>query len=338
MKEWLEILLRGEALGADRTEAAFEALLDRPASDAQIAAFLVALRMAGFSAPEVEGAARVLRKRAIPMDLHDLDPIDIVGTGGDGSSTFNISTAAAIVCAAAGVKVAKHGNVSVSSKSGSADVLRELGIAIDASPEVVAHSIREAGIGFLFARLYHPAMKQVAKARAELGVRTIFNVLGPLCNPASVRRLLLGVYSLELVDVCLGALKNLGTTHAWVVHGHGGLDEIAIKGKTQIAEIRAGMVRTFTVQASDFGLQEGDPSELVVESPRQSADRIRAVLAGKDGSCRIAVVLNAAAALYIAGAAKDIASGARRAQEVIDSGIALSTVERWSHMQGNTSR
>ena len=322
-------VVAGADLSSTEIEAAMDAILGGEASDAQIAAFVVALRMKGESADEIAAAARALRKHCETIQPNVDGPLlDTCGTGGDGLSTFNISTAAALVAAASGVSVAKHGNRAVSSQAGSADVLEALGVRIDLTPERVRQCIEEVGIGFLFAPSHHAAMRHAAPVRRELGVRTLFNLLGPLSNPASATHQVVGVYDGGRVEQLAQALGSLGLTAAWVVHGQGGLDEVSPSGPTAVAELRGGKVRTFEVTPGDFGLPEV-PLELLRggDAPR-NAEIIRGVLDGEQGPARVVVLLNAAAGLCVTGFANDPKVAAERAAEAIDSGAASQTLER----------
>lgn len=324
-------LVAGHDLSADDVEAAMGEILSGEASAAQIAAFVVALRMKGESADEIASAARALRTHGQSIQPKVDGPLlDTCGTGGDGLHTFNISTAAAIVAAAAGVSVAKHGNRAVSSQAGSADVLEALGVQIDLTPTQVQRCIEEVGIGFLFAPSHHAAMRHAAPVRRELGIRTLFNLLGPLSNPASATHQVVGVYDASRVEQLAEALGSLGLTAAWVVHGEGGLDEVSPSGPTRVAQLRDGKVSTFEVTPHDFGLS-GVPMEALRGGDAvRNAEIIREVLAGEPGPARVAVVLNAAAALCVVGAAADPAAAAELAAKAIDSGKALQTLERWA--------
>jgi anthranilate phosphoribosyltransferase len=319
----------GHDLSSTDIEAAMDAILGGEASDAQIAAFVVALRMKGESADEIAAAARALRKHCETIQPNVDGPLlDTCGTGGDGLSTFNISTAAALVAAACGVAVAKHGNRAVSSQAGSADVLEAFGVRIDLTPERVQQCIEEVGIGFLFAPSHHGAMRHAAPVRRELGVRTLFNLLGPLSNPASATHQVVGVYDGGRVEQLAQALGSLGLTAAWVVHGQGGLDEVSPSGATSVAELRGGKVRTFEVTPADFGLPEVPLEALRGGDAPHNAEIIRSVLDGEQGPARIAVLLNAAAGLCVTGVANDPKVAAERAAEAVDSGAASQTLER----------
>jgi anthranilate phosphoribosyltransferase len=327
-------------LGRDETEALFGAIMDGAVSDPLKAALLAALAVKGETAAEIAGAAAAMRRRVVPIPHGRDDLVDTCGTGGDGAGTFNVSTAAALVAAAAGVTVAKHGNRSVSSRSGSADVLAALGVEIALPPEAAARALAEVGIAFLFAPLYHPAMKEVMAVRRELGVRTLFNVLGPLTNPAGARRQLLGVFAPHLVETAARVLADLGSEHALVVHGSDGLDEITTTGPTTIGEARriAGPggpegsearveVRVYTVVPEELGVPRARPEDLVGGSPEDNAAALERVLAGAGGPLADITVLNAGAALYAGGAAASIAEGVVRAREALASGAARERLE-----------
>jgi anthranilate phosphoribosyltransferase len=307
--------------------ASMEALLRPDGSPALAAAWLVALRMKGETPVEIAAAAEALRSRAERVQIRDLDAIDTCGTGGDGADTFNISTVAAFVVAGAGVTVAKHGNRAVSSRSGSADVLDALGVDLDAPVGRVQASIDEERIGFLFAQRHHPAMKHVGPVRRELGVRTVFNLAGPLSNPAGVRRQLVGVYSAELTESLAQTLQLLGAHKAWVVHGADGLDELSLSTTTRVSELRDGEVRTFTVTPKDAGLERAMVVTLKGGDARENAAIALSILRGEAGPRRDAVLLNAAAALVVADRAENLREGAVLAARAIDSGAALGRLE-----------
>jgi len=335
MKEQIAKLVAGQALDAASMEQAMDAVLRGEASEIHIAALLVALRMKGESVDEIAAAARAMRRHAVLVPLQVRGPIvDTCGTGGDGAGSFNISTVAAIAVAACGVTVAKHGNRAASSQSGSADVLDALGVDLGGSPERIARCIEQVGIGFMFARAHHPAMKHVAQVRAELGVRTLFNFLGPLANPAGATHQLLGVGDSARLEVMAEVLCRLGTEGAWVVHGHGGLDEVSLGGRTRVAEVRGGSVRCFELGPEDFGVAVADISALRGGDPAQNAAIARAILAGERGPKRDAVVVNAAAALCAAGVAATPAEGARMAVAVLDDGRASAKLAAWVAFSG----
>jgi anthranilate phosphoribosyltransferase len=287
--------------------------------------------MRGEGAEELAVAASVMREHCVGVKLAPMPVLlDTCGTGGDGRNTFNISTASALVIAACDVPVAKHGNRAASSKVGSADVLEALGVRIDLPPEQVARCIEELGIGFMFARAHHPAMRHVAQVRAELGVRTIFNLIGPLSNPAAPTHQVVGVPSAHLLAPFAEALARLGSRRVWVVLGHGGLDELSLAGPSEVIEVDAGEVRRFSVQPEDFGLRTQNDAGFVVESSAQSAAIIRAVLQGERGAARDVVLLNAAAGLIVAGRAVSFVQATQLAAEAIDSGAAVGKLSLWA--------
>ena len=328
LREQIKLAVEGQHLSRAQSSAALDAMLDGSAPASQMAALLVALRMKGETPDEIAGAAQSLRSRATRVEVSQERLIDTCGTGGDGSQTFNISTASAFVAAAAGARVAKHGNRAVSSKCGSADVLQALGVEVELTPQAVAGCIDEVGIGFLFAPRHHGAMKHVAPVRKELGLRTLFNLLGPLANPAGARRQLMGVYAGKLVPVLAQTLAELGCDRAFVVHGDGGLDEISISGPTLICEVRDGKVRSFEFSPEEAGVARAPLSELRGGDAAQNATLLRGVLQGEPGARRSAVVLNAGAALAAAGVCETIPEGARLAERAIDSGAALDRLEQ----------
>jgi anthranilate phosphoribosyltransferase len=299
-------------------------------SPALTAALLTGLRVKKETIGEIAAAASVMREFSAKVQVNNAENlVDIVGTGGDGAHTFNISTAAMFVVAAAGAKVAKHGNRSVSSKSGSADVLEALGAAIELQPEQVAQCINGTGFGFMFAPIHHPAMKNVAPVRKELGIRTIFNILGPLTNPASAPNILMGVYHPDLCGVQANVMLKLGAQHALVVHGRDGLDEITLADKTLVAELHQGQIREYEIAPEDFGFQRSSLDSLRVESPAQSQAMLLSVLENTQGPARDIVLLNAGAALYAANSAKDIHDGIAMAKAVLDSGAARAKVNEY---------
>lgn len=320
----------GEVLDGATMGAAMEVVLSGEGTPAQIAALAVALRMRGETAAELAAAARVLRRRATPLPIPEgVKLLDTCGTGGDGAGTFNISTTAAIVVAACGVKVAKHGNRAVSSRSGSADLLEVLGVSLDDDPARVAASLDEVGIAFLFAPAFHGAMRHAAPVRRELGIRTFWNLLGPLANPAGASHQLLGVYDPALVTSIAEVLGTLGVEGAWVVHGEGGLDEVSPCGPTRVAVLGSGVVTERTVTPSDFGLAPVALEGLAGGDPERNAEITRDVLGGASGAPRAAVVINAAAALCAGGETVDLREAAQRAAAAIDSGAAAALLQRW---------
>jgi anthranilate phosphoribosyltransferase len=291
-------------------------------SNAQIGAFMAALATKGETFEELAGAARAMRRKAARIQVSASAVVDTCGTGGDGSGTFNISTTTAFVVAGGGVTVAKHGNRSISSRCGSADLVEALGVNITVDPSVVEEAVAEIGIGFLFAPLYHGAMKHAAAARKEVGVRSIFNMLGPLTNPAGANCQLLGVYAPQLTEMFAEALRLLGTRRALVVHGHDGLDEISVCAPTRVTELKDGLIRTYDIDPERFLGRRATPAEVAGGDPARNSEITRGVLAGDKGACRDVVVLNAAAALVAAGKSDTIEAGMRLAAESIDSGSA----------------
>ena len=332
----LEKLTRHEDLTSDEAAAAMREVMEGRAAPAQLAALLSALVMKGERPAEIVGFARTMREHAVKLPNGAGEVFDTCGTGGDRSGTFNISSASALVVAACGVPVAKHGNRSVSSRCGSADVFEQLGVNISASPAAVERSLREARIAFFFAPTFHPSMKHAAPTRRDLGIRTAFNLLGPLTNPAGATRQIVGVPKPELTELMAHALRLLGTTRAWVVHGAEGIDEISIAGYTKVAECRDGAVHTFYIHPSEFGIAKGSAESLKGGDASTNAAIVRDVLAGKPGGPRDVVLLNAGVALFVAGAADSVRAGIARAAEAIDSGAARATLEtmaRLSHAE-----
>ncbi|PYQ32297.1 MAG: anthranilate phosphoribosyltransferase [Acidobacteria bacterium] len=328
ISEAIKKLVERQDLDRQEMHAVFGEMMDGKASDVQKSALLIALRMKGETAEEITGAAMAMRERVTPLNVDGAQVIDTCGTGGDGRGTFNISTIAALVAAGGGALVAKHGNRAVSSSCGSADLLTELGVAIDLDAPRMSEVLRRTGISFLFAPKLHPAMGAVVGVRRELGVRTIFNILGPLTNPAFARRQVLGVYADSLVDVVARVLVALGAQHALVVHGRDGLDEISISAPTRICEVAYGQVRTFDVMPEDLGIQR-QPLEAVRGGDTQmNAAIARAVLGGASGPRADIVAANAGAALYVAGAAPTIREGVALARQAIVSGKAMQKLEQ----------
>jgi anthranilate phosphoribosyltransferase len=316
-----------EHLTRDLARASMEQVLAGEATPAQIGALAVALRMKGESPPEIAGMAEAMRRRVPPLHTRRSPLLDTCGTGGDNAGTFNISTTVAIVTASCGVAVAKHGNRAVSSRTGSADVLESLGVRIDLTPESAGRSLDIVGITFLFAPNYHTALRHASGPRREIGVRTVFNVLGPLTNPAGAGRQLLGVFSDTLVRPVADVLQRLGSERAWVVHGRDGLDELTVFAPTHVAELVDGSVREFDVDPAELGLAHKDRAGVAGGDAPTNAERIRAVLAGEKGAARDVVVLNTAAALVVAGVVADLKSGVAKASDAIDSGAAKSKLE-----------
>ena len=327
IQEALAALLEGESLSRPRCREVMSEIMRGEATPAQIGGFLVALRAKGETADEIAGCAEAMRAHVLAVRPERDDLVDTAGTGGDGGRTFNISTAAALVAAAAGAAVAKHGNRAVSSASGSADVLEALGFELEQQPERIARSIDELGFGFMFAPSHHPAMRHAAPVRRELATRTVFNVLGPLTNPAGARAQVIGVYAPGLVRTVAEVLAQLGARRAFVVHGAFGIDELSPAGPNAVCEVVDGEVRERTIDPRDLGLEPCDPGELAGGSPTENAAAIRAIFAGERGGKRDAVLLNAAGAIAAAGHAEDLAEGLALAREAVDSGTAAARLD-----------
>ncbi|HUB97648.1 MAG TPA: anthranilate phosphoribosyltransferase [Stellaceae bacterium] len=325
-KDLLARVAAGERLDEDASAAAFDAMMSGNATPAQMGGFLMALRVRGETVAEITGAARTMRSKALTIDA-PADAIDTVGTGGDGAGTFNVSTSAAFVVAGCGVPVAKHGNRNFSSKSGSADILMALGVNIDADMSLVRRAIFEAGIGFMMAPRHHGATRHVNPTRVELGTRTIFNLLGPISNPALVKRQLVGVFSPEWVKPIAEVLGQLGSERAWVVHGEG-MDEITIAGTTTVASLDKGKVTTFTVTPEDAGLPRARVADVKGGDPAENAARLHALLEGETGPLRDIVLLNAAAALIVAGKAENLKAGVALGADAIANGRARQALAR----------
>lgn len=331
MTDEFKALIAKAASGASltREEAArgFERMMSGEATPSQMGGLLMALRVRGETVDEITGAVFAMRDKMLRVNAPP-EAIDVVGTGGDASGSYNISTCAAFIVAGAGVPVAKHGNRALSSRSGAADVLGALGVNIELTPDGVGRCIQEAGIGFMFAPAHHPAMKNVGPTRVELGTRTIFNLLGPLSNPAGVRRQMVGVFSRQWVEPLAQVLKNLGSESVWVVHGSDGLDEITLSGPTFVAALENGAVRTFEVAPEDVGLKRQQPETLRGGDAEQNARALADVLKGTKGAFRDVALLNAAAGLVVAGTAKDLKQGVVAAAKSIDSGAAKARLDR----------
>ncbi len=321
-------LVAGTDLTRQQTHMAFGEIMDGRWSEAQIAGLLVALASKGETVDEIAGAAQAMREHVVRIDTAGCDVVDTCGTGGTGLSTFNISTAAAMVCAGAGVKVAKHGNRTNTRASGSANVLEALGVNLDADAECVSRCLAEAGVCFCFAVRCHPAMKYAVPVRKQLGVRTIFNVLGPLTNPAGAETQVMGVFDAKLTEPIARVLAALGSRRVMVVHADDGLDEISITSETQVSELVDGEVTTRKIQPEDFGMTRAKMQDLLIDSAEQSAEIICDVLSGAKGPARDIVLLNAAAALTVAGKADSIAQGVKLAEESIDTGAAKSALDK----------
>jgi anthranilate phosphoribosyltransferase len=317
----------GASLSRDEAAHAFDKMMSGEATPAQMGGLLMALRIRGETVEEITGAVTTMRAKMLRVDAPK-DAVDVVGTGGDAAGSYNISTCAAFIVAGAGVPVAKHGNRALSSRSGAADVLGALGVNIELAPDQIGRCVREAGIGFMFAPAHHPAMKHVGPARVELGTRTIFNLLGPLSNPAGVKRQMVGVFARPWIEPLAHVLGALGTERAWVVHGSDGLDEITTSGPTYVASLEGGKVTTFEIKPEDAGLKRAAIADLKGGEAAHNAEALRAVLDGKPGAFRDVAILNAAATLVVAGKAKDIKEGAQLAAKSVDSGEARKRLDR----------
>ena len=317
-----------EDLTYDEAYRTMDEIMSGAASEVQMSSYLTAMAMKGETIDEITASAEAMRNHCIRL-LNDVDALEIVGTGGDGSNTFNISTTSSIVISAAGVPVAKHGNRSASSKCGAADVLEELGVNIQIEPDKSLQCLKENNICFLFAQNYHIAMRYVASVRRELGIRTIFNILGPLTNPAGATMQVLGVYDKELVEPLAKVLNNLGVKSALSVYGIDGMDEISVSDKTCVCEIKDGEIKSYEIDSSDFGFEKCSIEDLVGGDPKENARITLDILKGQKGPKRNAVVLNSAAGLYVAGAAESIGGGVKIAEDMIDSGKALQQLENF---------
>ncbi|MFY8098578.1 MAG: anthranilate phosphoribosyltransferase [Allorhizobium sp.] len=326
LKPFIAKIAARQPLTRQEASDAFEILMSGEASMAQVGGFLMGLRVRGETVDEIAGAVSIMRQKMVPVDAPD-DAIDIVGTGGDGTNTYNISTLAALIVAGAGVPVAKHGNRALSSKSGTADALSQLGVKLDIEPDLISRCVREAGIGFMFAQLHHPAMRHVGPARVELGARTIFNIVGPLSSPARVKKQLFGVYSPEWLIPGAEALRDLGLTSAWVVHGSG-LDEITTTGPSQVAELKDGEIRTFELTPGDFGVATVSLDAIRGGDGAVNAAALRDVLGGAKTAYRDVALCNAAASLIVAGKAKDVTEGMHLASQSLDTGSAARALEK----------
>ncbi len=337
--EGIRKVVEGQHLGRSEAESLMDEIMNGKATDAQIASFLTALRMKCETVDELIGFAKIIRAKVSPIRPRFAEEtsfagqdrnvlVDTCGTGGDASGTFNISTAAAFVVAGAGIRVAKHGNRSVSSLCGSADVIEALGISLDLTPDDIARCIEETGIGFLYAPLLHDAMRYVVHARREMKIRTVFNLLGPICNPARANAQVIGVYNEELTEIMAQVLCELGTERAFVVHGSDGLDEITISGESKISEVRNGEVRNYYVTPEDFGIQRAPIDEILGGDARQNAEIIRHVLSDGGGTRQDVVLLNAAAGVVVGGKAKNMQEGVQLARESVRSGSAMACLQK----------
>lgn len=327
LKSLIAQVATGAALTREEAAEAFASMMSGEATPSQMGGLLMALRVRGETIDEITGAVSAMRAKMLRVEAPP-HAVDVVGTGGDASGSYNISTCAAFIVAGSGVPVAKHGNRALSSRSGAADVLVALGVRIDLTPEQIATCIREANIGFMFAPSHHPAMKHVGPTRVELGTRTIFNLLGPLSNPAGVKRQMVGVFSRQWVEPLAHVLKNLGSERAFVVHGSDGLDEITTSGPTFVASLDNGVIRTFEITPEEVGLPRIEPRALRGGDAATNAAALRSVLEGKKGPLRDVTVLNAAAALVVAGKAKDLPSGVAMAAQTVDTGEAEACLDR----------
>jgi len=328
MQEAIKAVTEKRDLTAPEMSETMRLIMTGEATPAQVGGFLIGLRMKGESIDEIAAAAGVMRELASKVEVDKNHLVDTCGTGGDASGSFNISTASAIVVAAAGGKVAKHGNRSISSKSGSADVLETAGVNLEISPEQVAACVNEIGVGFMFAPLHHSAMKHAIGPRREMAVRTIFNVLGPLTNPAGAPNQVLGVFSKDLVEPLAHVLKQLGSEHVLVVHAEDGMDEISIATPTYVAELNNGDVNTYTIQPEDFGMSRADLEQIRATDSAHSLEIIKSVFNNTDGPAKDIVCLNAGAAIYAAGLAGSLAAGVKKAQDVIASGAVAEKLEQ----------
>ncbi|WP_108819776.1 anthranilate phosphoribosyltransferase [Pseudovibrio sp. Alg231-02] len=327
LKNLIGIVADGNTLDRSQARQAFEIIMSGAATPAQIGGFLMALRLRGETIDEISAAVETMRAKMIPVKAPD-HAIDIVGTGGDASGSYNISTCTAIVVAGCGVTVAKHGNRSLSSKSGSAEALAELGINLDLDANGISHCIHEAGIGFMFAPNHHKAMRHVGPARIELGTRTIFNLLGPLANPAGAKRQMTGVFAQQWVEPLANTLQEMGTEKAWIVNGSDGMDEITTTGTTFVAELKNGNINTFTVSPEDAGLPLAKTEDLKGGDPKENAQALREVLQGAKNAYRDIVLLNSAASLIVADKVSTLAEGVQMAAHAIDQGAALSRLDK----------
>lgn len=337
MKEYIQKLIQNQSLTAEEAELAIYSIFSE-ATDAQIAAFLTALKIKGEKPEEIAGLARGMKSKAATISPKVKGRlVDTCGTGGDSTGTINVSTGAAIVAAACGVPIAKHGNYSITSKSGSADVLRELGVKIDLTPQEVEKTIERAGIGFMLAPVFHPSMKRVAQIRRDLGFRTVFNILGPLTNPANAKAQVLGVFDGSLCEPIANVLNMLGTERALVVHGSG-MDEITTTGETRIVELNQGGITKYTITPESLGIRRALINELAGGTPEENARDIVEVLKGRKGAKRDIIAINAGAALLVGGKAESLASGIKMANQAIDSGAALNKLKEFVSVAGEPNK
>jgi anthranilate phosphoribosyltransferase len=327
IKEAIAQVVEGEDLSMEETAGVMSEIMSGEATPAQIASFITAMRMKGETALEIAGCARTMRDNALHVNPKRTDVVDTCGTGGDSSGTFNISTTVAFVAAGAGLGVAKHGNRSITSQCGSADLMEALGVKIELTPEQVAQCVDEVGIGFCFAPAFHPAMKYATPVRQELGLRTLFNILGPLANPARARRQLIGIYSADLTETLAEVLRAMESEQAFVVHGADGLDELSTTGKNKVSELRDGSIKTYQIDPAELGLGKSKLTDLLGGTLEENAEITRSILAGKQGPKRDVVLLNAAAVLVVGGKANDLAEAVPMAAEAIDSGKSLRKID-----------
>jgi anthranilate phosphoribosyltransferase len=327
IKEAITALVSGRSLTVEEAALVMEEIMNGEVTPAQFGAFVTALRLKGETVDEIVGLAKIMRAKAVPVAI-DEPVVDTCGTGGDGLHTFNISTAAAFVAAGAGLKVAKHGNRAMSSQCGSADVLESLGIRIDLNAEQVQRCLREVGMGFMFAPLFHPAMKYAAAPRREIGIRTVFNILGPLISPAGAKAQVLGVADESLVEKLTLVLQGLGSHHALLVHGEDGLDEITITGKTQVCELKDGSITSYSITPEDLGLSRARLSDLRGGTASENAARLHSILAGTPGPQRDVVLMNSAAVLLVGDSVETLQQGVALSEEIVDSGQALAKLEQ----------
>ncbi|MFQ5963449.1 MAG: anthranilate phosphoribosyltransferase [Candidatus Scalinduaceae bacterium] len=328
IKELIGKVVEGKDLSIKESMAVMNEIMEGKATDVQIGSFITALRMKGETVDEIAGCASVMREKATHINVDSEIVVDTCGTGGDAKCTFNISTAAAFVVAGTGLKVAKHGNTASSSHCGSADVLKLLGVNVEASPEIVEKCIQEANIGFLLAPLLHCSMRYAVGPRREIGIKTIFNILGPLTNPARAKRQVIGVYEARLTDTVANVLRKLGTEHAFVVYGYDGMDEITTTDKTKVCELKNGKIKSYFITHESFGISKAEIKDFIANSPEESADSIKDMLEGTHGPKRDIVLLNAAAAIVAGGGATDLRHGIQLAADSIDSGRAKKSLEQ----------
>ncbi len=332
IKEMIGNIVEGRDLSIEESKAVMREIMEGNATEVQIGSFITALRMKGETVDEITGCVSVMREMATRINVGNNLVVDTCGTGGDAKCTFNISTCAAFVVAGAGLKVAKHGNTASSSHCGSADVLKILGVNVDASSKVVEGCIQKANIGFLMAPLLHSSMKHAVGPRREIGIKTIFNILGPLTNPANTTRQVIGVYDAKLTDIIAKVLQKLDTAHAFVVYGYDGMDEITTTDKTKVCELKDGKIKSYFITHDSFGIPKAVINDFVVNSPEESAHAISGILGGEKGPKRDIVLLNASAAIVAGGVADDLRDGVQIAAESIDSGKAMASLEKLIEM------